>query len=77
MFTHRLISSFLILSILVFPVPFLGHLISVVVINICLSLLVSVGFSLWYSRVGVSTAYMICVLVVMLIHLCPIIVENW
>ena len=44
MFTRRLISSFLILSILVFPAAFLRHLISVVV-NICLSLLVSVQFS--------------------------------
>ena len=58
MFTRRLISSFLILSILVFPAAFLRHLISVVV-NICLSLLVSVQFSLWYSRVGVYTAFMI------------------
>ena len=39
MFNRRLISSFLILSILVFPAAFLRHLISVVV-NICLSLLV-------------------------------------
>ena len=46
MFTRRLISSFLILSILVFPAAFLRHLISVVV-NICLSLLVRVQFSLW------------------------------
>ena len=46
MFTGRLISSFLILSILVFPASFLGHLISVVV-NICISLLVRVQFSLW------------------------------
>ena len=46
MFTLRLISSFLILSIVVFPVAFLRHLISVVV-NICLSLLVSVQYSLW------------------------------
>ena len=45
MFTRRLISSFLILSILVFPAAFLRHLISVVV-NICLSLLVRVQFSL-------------------------------
>ncbi len=46
MFTRRLISSFLILSILVFPATFLRHIISVVV-NICLSLLVRVQFSLW------------------------------
>ena len=46
MFNRRLISSFLILSILVFPAAFLRHLISVVV-NICLSLLVRVQFSLW------------------------------
>ena len=46
MFTRRLISSFLTLSILVFPAAFLRHLISVVV-NICLSLLVRVQFSLW------------------------------
>ena len=46
MFTRRLISSFLILSILVFHAAFLRHLISVVV-NICLSLLVRVQFSLW------------------------------
>ena len=46
MFTRRLISSFLILSILFFPAAFLRHLISVVV-NICLSLLVRVQFSLW------------------------------
>ena len=46
MFTRRLISSFLILSILVYPAAFLRHLISVVV-NICLSLLVRVQFSLW------------------------------
>ena len=51
MFTRRLISSFLSLSILVFPAAFLRDLISVVV-NICLSLLVSGQFSLWYSRVG-------------------------
>ena len=76
MFTRRLISSFLILSILVFPVAFLRHLISVVV-NICLSLLVRVQFSLWYSRVGVNTAFMICVLVVMVISLCPSIGESW
>ena len=46
MFTRRLISSFLILSILVFSAAFLRHLISVVV-NICLSLLVRIQFSLW------------------------------
>ena len=46
MFNRRLISSFLILSILVFPAAFLRHLISVVV-NIYLSLLVRVQFSLW------------------------------
>ena len=46
MFNRCLISSFLILSILVFPAAFLRHLISVVV-NICLSLLVRVQFSLW------------------------------
>ena len=45
MFTRRLISSFLILSILVFHAAFLRHLNSVVV-NICLSLLVRVQFSL-------------------------------
>ena len=76
MFTRRLISSFLILSILVFPAAFLRHLISVVV-NICLSLLVRVQFSLWYSRVGVNTAFMICVLVVLVISLCPSIGESW
>ena len=43
-------SSFLILSILVFPAAFQLS----VVVNICLSLLVSVQFSLWYSRVGVN-----------------------
>ena len=46
MFTRRLISSFLILSILVFPAAFPRHLICVVV-NICLSLMVRVQFSLW------------------------------
>ena len=29
------------------------------------------------SRVGVNTAFIICVLVVMLISLCPCIVERW
>ena len=53
MFTRRLISSFRIFSILFFPAAFLRQLVSVVV-NICLSLLVSVPFSLWYSSVGVS-----------------------
>ena len=53
MFTRRLISSFRIFSILFFPAAFLRHLVSVVV-NICLTLLVSVPFSLWYSSVGVS-----------------------
>ena len=46
MFTRRLISSLLILSILVFPAAFLRHLITVFV-NICLSLLVRFQFSLW------------------------------
>ena len=46
MFTRRRLSSFLILSILVFPVAFLRHIISVIV-SICLSLLVRVQFSLW------------------------------
>ena len=46
MFTRRLISSSLILSILAFPVAFLRRLISVVVNN-CLSLLMSVQFSFW------------------------------
>ena len=46
MFNRRLISSFLILSILVFPSAFLRHLISVDV-NICLSLLVRIQVSLW------------------------------
>ena len=41
MFTRRLISSVLVLSILVFPAAFLRHLTSVVV-SICLSLLVRV-----------------------------------
>ena len=68
MFTRRLISSFLILSIPVLPAAFLRHLISVVV-SICLSLLVSVQFSLWYSRVVVNTAFMICVFIVMA-HYC-------
>ena len=45
MFIRRLIFSFLILSILIFPAAFLRHLIYVFV-NICLSLLVSVHFSL-------------------------------
>ena len=45
MFTRRLISSFLIFSILVFPAAFL--ILFSVVINFCLSLLVSVQFSLW------------------------------
>ena len=67
---------FLILSILVFPVAFLRHLISVVV-NICFSLLARVQFSLWFSRVGANTAFMICVLVVMLISLCPSIGGRW
>ena len=46
MFTRCLISSFLTLSILVFPAAFPRHLISVVV-NTCLSLLARVQFSLW------------------------------
>ena len=45
MFTRRLISSFRVLSFLVFRAAFLRHLISVVV-NICLSLLLRVRFSL-------------------------------
>ena len=44
-FTRRLISSFLILSIVVFHVAFLKHFIGIVV-NICLSLLARVKFSL-------------------------------
>ena len=46
LFTRRLLSLFLILSIVFFLAAFLRHLISVVV-NICLSLLVRVQFSLW------------------------------
>ena len=46
MFTHRLISLFLILSILVFLAICLRHLIFVVV-NICLTLLARVQFSPW------------------------------
>ena len=49
--TRHLISSFLILSILVFPAAFLRRIISVVV-NICLPLLVTGQVSLWLSLGG-------------------------
>ena len=64
MFTRRrLISSFLMLSIPVFPAAFLRHLIAVFA-NIILPLLVMIEFSVWYRSVGVNTAFMIWVLVV-------------